>query len=74
MSKIDSAEVAALHKRHSLRYADLQLSRSLSIMTTFFIALNLPNYIYRITLLLRPTIQVCFAFFDPAINVLKCFM
>ncbi|KAI1715106.1 7 transmembrane receptor (rhodopsin family) domain-containing protein [Ditylenchus destructor] len=40
--------MASRIKRHSLRYTDLQLTRSLLIVTTVFIALNLPNYLYRI--------------------------
>ncbi|VDK57877.1 unnamed protein product [Anisakis simplex] len=35
-------------RRKSLRYADLQLTRSLLVVTWVFIVLNLPNYIYRI--------------------------
>uniref|UniRef100_A0A7E4UVB5 G_PROTEIN_RECEP_F1_2 domain-containing protein n=1 Tax=Panagrellus redivivus TaxID=6233 RepID=A0A7E4UVB5_PANRE len=37
-------------KRHSLRYADLQLTRSLLVVTTAFIMLNMPNYAYRIAI------------------------
>ncbi|CAD5221709.1 unnamed protein product [Bursaphelenchus okinawaensis] len=45
----NSAETMALrYKRCSLRYADLQLTRSLVIVTSVFILLNLPNYLYRI--------------------------
>ncbi|KAI6176148.1 G-PROTEIN-RECEP-F1-2 domain-containing protein [Aphelenchoides bicaudatus] len=56
MNKMD--EIQALrYKRHSLRYADLQLSRSLAIMTSFFISLNLPNYLYRIASVLQLNIQ-----------------
>ncbi|CAD5228307.1 unnamed protein product [Bursaphelenchus xylophilus] len=45
----NNAETIALrYKRCSLRYADLQLTRSLVIVTSVFILLNLPNYLYRI--------------------------
>ncbi|KAL3077914.1 hypothetical protein niasHS_013443 [Heterodera schachtii] len=37
-------------KRHNLRYTDLQLTRSLLVVTTVFIVLNLPNYVYRISI------------------------
>ncbi|KHN76052.1 hypothetical protein Tcan_15655 [Toxocara canis] len=45
-----SADASNVRKRHhkNLRYADLQLTRSLLVVTWVFIALNLPNYIYRI--------------------------
>ncbi|PAV55953.1 hypothetical protein WR25_10547 [Diploscapter pachys] len=35
-------------KKKGLRYQDIQLTRSLLLVTWFFIILNLPNYIYRI--------------------------
>ncbi|KAH7714653.1 Protein C24B5.1 [Aphelenchoides avenae] len=41
-------EVAHRQKRSSLRYTDLQLTRGLLVVTTVFIALNMPNYAYRI--------------------------
>lgn len=46
--RLDPREAAARLKRHSLRYTDLQLTRSLLVITTVFISLNLPNYAYRI--------------------------
>ncbi|CAJ0929713.1 unnamed protein product, partial [Mesorhabditis belari] len=39
-------------KEKSLRYTDLQLTRSLLVVTWAFIILNLPNYLYRIITLL----------------------
>lgn len=48
-------------KRNSLRYTDLQLTRSLLVVTTVFIVLNLPNYLYRIGIqFLRINEQVAF--------------
>lgn len=49
LTRTEMQEVARC-KRHSLRYADLQLTRSLLIVTTFFILLNMPNYAYRIAI------------------------
>lgn len=37
-----------MKRKNALRYTDLQLTRSLLVITTVFIALNLPNYAYRI--------------------------
>uniref|UniRef100_A0A915EB33 G-protein coupled receptors family 1 profile domain-containing protein n=1 Tax=Ditylenchus dipsaci TaxID=166011 RepID=A0A915EB33_9BILA len=48
ISRIELQEAAGRKRRHSLRYTDLQLTRSLLVVTTVFIALNLPNYLYRI--------------------------
>uniref|UniRef100_A0A183BSZ5 G_PROTEIN_RECEP_F1_2 domain-containing protein n=1 Tax=Globodera pallida TaxID=36090 RepID=A0A183BSZ5_GLOPA len=45
----DIANRLKLKRRH-LRYTDLQLTRSLLVITTVFIALNLPNYVYRISI------------------------
>uniref|UniRef100_A0A914WZT6 G-protein coupled receptors family 1 profile domain-containing protein n=1 Tax=Plectus sambesii TaxID=2011161 RepID=A0A914WZT6_9BILA len=47
-----SAAAAAKHKkrrRSGLRFTDLQLTRSLLVVTSVFICLNLPNYIFRMT-------------------------
>ncbi|CAJ0582100.1 unnamed protein product, partial [Mesorhabditis spiculigera] len=41
-------------KEKSLRYTDLQLTRSLLVVTWAFIILNLPNYVYRILTTLWP--------------------
>uniref|UniRef100_A0AC34FLR4 G-protein coupled receptors family 1 profile domain-containing protein n=1 Tax=Panagrolaimus sp. ES5 TaxID=591445 RepID=A0AC34FLR4_9BILA len=49
LTRTEMQEVARC-KRHSLRYADLQLTRSLLIVTTVFILLNMPNYAYRIAI------------------------
>uniref|UniRef100_A0AC35GJ40 G-protein coupled receptors family 1 profile domain-containing protein n=1 Tax=Panagrolaimus sp. PS1159 TaxID=55785 RepID=A0AC35GJ40_9BILA len=49
LTRTEMQEVARC-KRHSLRYADLQLTRSLLIVTTVFILLNMPNYVYRISI------------------------
>uniref|UniRef100_A0AC34Q280 G-protein coupled receptors family 1 profile domain-containing protein n=1 Tax=Panagrolaimus sp. JU765 TaxID=591449 RepID=A0AC34Q280_9BILA len=46
LTRNEMQEVARC-KRHSLRYADLQLTRSLLVVTTVFILLNIPNYAYR---------------------------
>lgn len=35
-------------RKKFLRYTDIQLTRSLLVVTWAFIVLNLPNYIYRI--------------------------
>ncbi|KAI6207172.1 G-PROTEIN-RECEP-F1-2 domain-containing protein [Aphelenchoides besseyi] len=43
------------NRRQSIRYTDLQLTRSLVIITSAFIVLNLPNYIYRIGVQLHLT-------------------
>uniref|UniRef100_A0A914CMX1 G-protein coupled receptors family 1 profile domain-containing protein n=1 Tax=Acrobeloides nanus TaxID=290746 RepID=A0A914CMX1_9BILA len=48
LGKQELLDVKERIKRHSLRYADLQLTRSLLIVTSVFIMLNLPNYLYRI--------------------------
>ncbi|CAI5453685.1 unnamed protein product [Caenorhabditis angaria] len=36
-------------KKKGIRYTDIQLTRSLLIVTSAFILLNLPNYVYRIS-------------------------
>jgi hypothetical protein len=55
----NNSSKAAL-KRKSLRYADLELSRSLIIMTSFFISLNLPNYLLRIAFQFQLNLKVGF--------------
>ncbi|CAI4223642.1 unnamed protein product [Auanema sp. JU1783] len=47
-SSLESQSMVRQAPKRSLRYADIQLTRSLLIVTWFFIILNLPNYIYRI--------------------------
>lgn len=47
-----SPSSAGKHKRRrrsGLRFTDLQLTRSLLVVTSVFICLNLPNYIFRMT-------------------------
>ncbi|CAB3397621.1 unnamed protein product [Caenorhabditis bovis] len=39
-------------KKKGIRYTDIQLTRSLLVVTWAFIMLNLPNYVYRITSIL----------------------
>jgi len=45
--KANRVQQASMRKV-SLRYQDLQLTRSLLLVTSVFILLNLPNYVYRI--------------------------
>jgi len=48
-TRIEFTEAAQrIRQRKNLRYTDLQLTRSLLVITTVFIILNLPNYVYRI--------------------------
>lgn len=49
LTRAEIQEIAR-SKRHSLRYTDLQLTRSLLVVTTVFILLNIPNYAYRISI------------------------
>ena len=37
-----------MKRKNMLRYTDLQLTRTLLVITSVFIMLNLPNYVYRI--------------------------
>ncbi|KAI6239652.1 G-PROTEIN-RECEP-F1-2 domain-containing protein [Aphelenchoides fujianensis] len=49
VGRAENNELILRHnRRQSLRYTDIQLTRSLVIITTAFLALNLPNYIYRV--------------------------
>ncbi|KAJ1357921.1 hypothetical protein KIN20_016193 [Parelaphostrongylus tenuis] len=42
-----SLDLAKPKKKRGLRYTDVQLTRSLMVVTWVFIVLNMPNYIYR---------------------------
>ncbi|VDD92977.1 unnamed protein product [Enterobius vermicularis] len=47
-SRISITNASKRKKRKNLRYADVQLTRSLLVVTSVFVALNLPTYLVRI--------------------------
>uniref|UniRef100_A0A8R1DUG0 G_PROTEIN_RECEP_F1_2 domain-containing protein n=1 Tax=Caenorhabditis japonica TaxID=281687 RepID=A0A8R1DUG0_CAEJA len=49
---IDVEKAPKKKKKKGIRYTDIQLTRSLLVVTWAFIALNLPNYVYRISSIL----------------------